>query len=109
MKNAVFALLLCCSGSAVCQSSAPVAPAAPAQRTSPALTMSPGTLVVRSDLPRLELLPVKSSAAAPRPVPAQWPDLKLQDIPTRWPKFNLLPVERGSPPVSPPGNTVILR
>lgn len=48
----------------------------------------PGTLVAKNQYPKLRFRPV------------EWPCLKLQKIPTQWPRFEIVPVGSGTLAVS---------
>ena len=54
-----------------------------------------GTLVAQNIYPGLRLLPI-GSAAALKPIPADWPRLKIESIPITWSNSTVLPVDSGS-------------
>ncbi len=54
-----------------------------------------GTLVAQNIYPGLRLLPI-GSASALKPIPADWPRLKIESIPITWSNSTLLPVDSGS-------------
>ena len=60
----------------------------------------PGTLVAQNIFPGLRLLPI-GSAAALKPIPTDWPRLKIESIPIAWPKSTLLPIDSGSAASTP--------
>jgi hypothetical protein len=45
-------------------------------------------------------LPI-GSAAALKPIPTDWPGLKIESIPITWPKSTLLPIDSGSAASTP--------
>jgi hypothetical protein len=51
----------------------------------------PGTLVAQDLFPGLMVLPIQESQVKEQPIPTTWPDLRVQNIPIVWPKFDLKP------------------
>jgi hypothetical protein len=64
------------------------------------IVQPPGTLVAQNIFPGLRLLPI-GSAAALKPIPTDWPRLKIESIPIAWPKSTLLPIDSGSAASTP--------
>ncbi|MGA9672748.1 MAG: hypothetical protein WBQ94_26260 [Terracidiphilus sp.] len=56
----------------------------------------PGIAVSQNHYPGLELLPIEQAKANGGPVPSRWPNLKMQQIPIIWPKFEIKPAENGT-------------
>lgn len=55
-----------------------------------------GRLVAKNEFPNLQLLPIDAATPAPHEIPRQWPNLNLKNIPSTWPKFEMLPVHAGA-------------
>jgi hypothetical protein len=54
----------------------------------------PGAAVAQNLYPGLQLLPIEKAKGGP--IPNRWPDLKVQQIPIVWPKFEMKPAENGT-------------
>jgi len=67
-----------------------------------------GALVAQSEFPNLRVLPIQSGrqlkSPQPKDIPTEWPGPSVHEIPIRWPKFNLLPVDGGAAAATVPAN-----
>jgi hypothetical protein len=59
-----------------------------------------GTIIAKNEFPNLRFLPIASPGSTLHPVRTRWPSFGIEQIPTTWPKFELLPVH-GAEQISP--------
>lgn len=57
----------------------------------------PGTLIAQNLYPGLEFKRIREPQAGGRPIPTDWPKLRIENIPTIWPNLTVHPAGPASP------------